>query len=110
LSKFEQIEFAVLQNEFLMNPYAHRHVTTLIRQDQCGTLAFLLLDVTSPPPSLLLDDPATYEAQLVSAGGIAAFKSLLYGSIPVAMWQLAARSSDGALVTQLQAFSVHAVR
>jgi hypothetical protein len=93
-----------------MNPYANRHVTTLIRQDQCGTLAFLLLDVTSPPPSLLLDDPATYEAQLVSAGGIAAFKSLLYGSNPVAMWQLAARSSDGALVTQLQAFSVHAVR
>jgi hypothetical protein len=89
---------------------SYKHCTTLLRQDLCGTLAYLLLDVISPPPELLLDDPAAYESRLVSAGGIAAFKSILYGSNPVAMYQHAARACDGDLVTQLQAFSVHAVR
>ena len=89
---------------------SYKHCTTLIKQDLCGTLAYFLLDVTNPPPSLLLDDPAAYEAQLESAGGIAAFKSILYGSNPAAMYQHAARACDGALVTQLQAFSLHAVR
>ena len=87
-----------------------KHADTHIREDLVGTLAFLLLDVTDPPPELLLDDPMEYRRQLVCAGGIACFESMFYAGIPSAHWKLAARSADGEKCTKLEAYSFHAQR
>ena len=44
-----------------MVTWSHGHVIKLTQEDYIGTLSYFLLNVKSPPPELLLDDPAGYE-------------------------------------------------
>ena len=50
------------------------------------------------------------QARIESGGGIVAFQTMKYVGIPLAHWQLAARSCDGDRVTKLQALAFHMVR
>ena len=47
---------------------SYKHCTTMMREVLVGTVSYFLLDVTAPPPELLLDDPQAYEALLQDAG------------------------------------------
>ena len=89
---------------------SYKHVTTHIREDHIGTLSYFLLDVKSPPPELLLDDPLAYLDQLKSAGGVAAFESLRCVGVPLQQWMLASRSGDGELARDCEAYSFHTMR
>jgi hypothetical protein len=86
---------------------AYLHVTSLEREDYVGTLSYFLLDVTKPPPELLLDDAQAYRAQLRSASGIAAFDSMMWAGAPLCQWQLAMRSEDGPKCIKLRALEYH---
>ena len=88
---------------------AYLHVTSLEREDYVGTLSYFLLDVTKPPPELLLDDAQAYRAQLRSASGIAAFDSMMWAGAPLCQWQLAMRSEDGPKCIKLRALEYHKV-
>ena len=88
---------------------SYMHVTTLIREDYLGTLSYFLLNVTAPPPELLLDDCTAYRSQLRSASGIAAFDSMMWGGAPLCQWQLAFRSEDGPKCVKLRALEYHKV-
>lgn len=90
------------------NAYAHHqlahHVVTI------GITCYLLQDVISPPPQLLLDDFDQYTSQVNCGGGIVLLKYLRYGGFPIRTWQFAARCGEGALVRKLFAFGFHVCR
>jgi len=88
----------------------YHHVMTHVREDYVGTLSYFLLDVTNPPPSLLLDDHETYLSRLKSAGAIAAFQSMKLVGCPASHYQLAGRMGDGDRVMELHGLSFHACR
>lgn len=89
---------------------SYMHVTTFMREDYIGTLAYFLLDVTKPPPELLLDDPLTYRELINHHGGLTAFESMYYAGGPQCHWSLAARSEDGDKCVKLRAIEFHKMR
>ena len=46
---------------------SYRHMLTHVMEESIGIVTWLVIDVVAPPPSLLLDDPQAYEAQIKRA-------------------------------------------
>jgi hypothetical protein len=73
-------------------------------------VAFLLQDVTSPPPALLLRDPELYLQQVDSASAVVLIRYLQYAGFVILQWQRAAREGDGLKLKKLFAYSHHVFR
>jgi len=97
-----------ITNNLEHNAYAHHqsghHVVTL------ACVCYLLQDVESPPPALLLRDLDLYLAQVNSASGIVMLRYLRHGGVPTLQWQRAARKGEGSLLKKLYAYSYHCCR
>ena len=90
------------------NNYAHvqqaHHAITI------AIMAYLVQDVVSPPPSLLLRSPELYLQQVQSATGVVLVHYLQYAGFPILQWQRAAREGDGEKLKKLFAYSHHIFR
>jgi hypothetical protein len=90
------------------NNYAHvqqaHHAITI------AIMAYLIQDVTFPPPSLLLRSPELYLQQIKSATGVVLIRYLQYAGFPILQWQRAAREGDGHKLKKLFAYSHHIFR
>lgn len=90
------------------NNYAHvqqaRHAITV------AIMAYLLQDVTSPPPALLLRDPELYLQQTQSATAVVLIRYLQFAGFVILQWQRAAREADGPKLKKLYAYSHHVFR
>ena len=89
---------------------SYKHSLNFLRIDYIGTLAYFLLDVESPIPELLLDDPEQYLSLINVGGGVAAFESMRYVGAPISQYILAARSADGEKNCDLEAYAFHCMR
>ena len=89
------------------NNYAHvqnaNHIVAL------AVHAFLLQDVTSPPPQLLSRDIDLYISQVEHASGLILVEYLKYAGYPIIQWQRAARTAKLTTYKQLLAYSLHLV-
>jgi hypothetical protein len=90
------------------NNYSHHqnfhHVATI------AAVSFLMQDVTDPPPSMFVADPARYLANVQNATGIVLLKYLMYAGFPTLQWQRSARNGRGQMVKKLFAYSFHVYR
>lgn len=96
-------------NNLEHNAYAHHqnghHVVTI------AICSYLLQDVVSPPPQLLLRDLGLYQAQCVNnATATVLLMYLRHGGFPVLQWQRAAREGSGTKLKKLFAYGYHVCR
>lgn len=87
-----------------------KHCLDFHRVNAAAILCYLLLDVTHPPPCLLVRDPRGYLALVKSAGGITCIQYLFHAAIPLLTFQYATRAAAGKVLTDLLAFSFHCFR
>ena len=95
-------------NNLEHNAYAHHqnghHVVTI------AIVSYLLQDVKSPAPALLLQDLDAYQAQVRTASAVVMCEYLRHGGFPTLQWQRAAREGNGTKVKKLFAHSFHVCR
>ena len=98
----------MVTKDFEHNNYAHvqqaHHAITI------AVVAYLLQDVTSPPPALFLRDPELYLQQVESASAVVMIRYLQYAGLVILQWQRAAREGDGGKLKKLFAYSHHIFR
>lgn len=90
------------------NNYAHvqqAHHAIVI-----AIVAYLLQDVTSPPPALFLRSPTLYLQQVQHASGEVLLMYLRFAGFVILQWQRAAREADGLKLKKLFAYSHHVFR
>ena len=87
-----------------------KHALDFHRVNVAGVLSYLVLDVVTPPPQLLLTDPKAYLACVNNPGATAAITYVFFAGIPVLTFQRAIRKSDGACITKCLAYAFHCHR
>lgn len=80
------------------------------RVSTAGILAYLMLDVTNPPPRVLIMDPRSYANLVRSAGGTVILQYLFYAGFPILYWQRMIRAGRGSEMTMLYAYAFHCFR
>ena len=103
ITKVFQVTKDLEHNNYAHVQQAHHAITIAI-------VAFLLQDVTSPPPALLLRDPELYLDQVGSASGVVLVRYLQFAGFVILQWQRAAREADGTKLKKLFAYSHHIFR
>lgn len=103
LQQVREVTNNLEHNAYMHHQNAH-HVLVL------AICAYLIQDVTSPSPDLLLRDLDMYLGQVNHAGGVVLLRYLRHGGFPIAQWQRAARTGDGAKLKKLFAYSYHICR
>ena len=73
---------------------SYAHVTSGIQVVTAAATAFILQNVTNPPPQLFLRDPNAYRAQVNSAGGLVLLYWLRYTGFVASVWQAWNGSGD----------------
>ena len=73
-------------------------------------LQLLILDISFPPPDLLLTNMSAYTKLVQHAGGKVLCKYLRYAGYPGQGWLFAQRASKGAALLELDAFTYHMCR
>lgn len=71
--------------------------------------AFLVQDVTAPPPALLSQNIDVYASQVSHASGAVIVEFLKYGGYPEMQWQRAARNVKASRFIEVLAYSFHLV-
>jgi hypothetical protein len=89
---------------------SYAHVTSGIQVVTAAATAFILQNVTNPPPQLFLRDPNAYRAQVNSAGGLVLLYWLRYTGFVASVWQFVGRAGGGPLVRKLVCYSFHCFR
>ena len=87
-----------------------KHALDFYRVVTAGIICYLLLDVTSPPPRLLLRDPRGYLASVGNAAGVVILQWLFCCGIPVLAFQRAIRAADGDTIKWCTAYAFHCHR
>ena len=87
-----------------------KHIVTFFQVVTCACLAFILQDVSDPPPELFLRDHDAYAARVHHAGGKVILEFLKHVGYVLSVWQRAGRSGDGARCRQLLGYSFHIFR
>ena len=71
-------------------------------------VAYILQDVTNPPPAVLLNlGIESYQQHVQAAGGTVILEYLKGAGFPTLQWQRAARQGDGIKLRKLFAYSFH---
>jgi hypothetical protein len=90
-----------------------KHALDFHRVNAAAIMAYLTLDVTNPPPALLLRDYKAYAALVRVAGGKVIIDYLTHGAVPILSFQRAIRKGGpkgGKQITRCMAFAFHCFR
>ena len=87
-----------------------KHVVTFFQVVTCACLAYILQDVSDPPPELFLRNHDAYAARVHHAGGKVILAFLKHAGYVLSVWQRAGRGGDGARCRQLLSYSFHVFR
>ena len=87
-----------------------KHCLDFLRVDTAAILCFLLLDVKSPPPWLLIQDLKQYISLVKNEGGIVSLQFVVHVGSPVLKMQRSIRGAQGAAITRCMAYAFHCHR